>query len=141
MITTIIKYNKKTLISSFINRVNQMAMGNEKLMALDAKQELWFTNNIDYTAREIELLMSIVSSSPPIYSAIEIVYSIACPKNNNLDYLAEMIEKFFIEKTSERFCIHNATNREATVNYSMDFYMRIKSLTLKINKEQNGNYK
>lgn len=141
MAKSIIKYSKQLLIPSFINRVNQMAKGDENLMALGSKHISWFNSNIDYIAREIELIMSIISSASAIYTVDNIIYTIGYSKSNDTDFLANSIEKFFVEKMAEKFYIQNVTNIKNTPDNAIDIYAQIKSLTLKMSSDKNGNYK
>lgn len=139
-ITTIIKFNKESLFTLFTNRINEKEHSVIKTMSLSSKQLDWFNKNINYTIREVELIMSIISSTLPIYNPDEVIYTINYPKSNDIEHISECMELFFTEKMVERF-YNNFTDNEPIKESADIYYKQIKSITLKLSREDYDKFK
>lgn len=132
--TTIIKFNKQTLCTLFLNKLNLKEQEVAEAMTLSSRQASWFDKNINYTAREVELIMSTISRTSVIYSPTDISYTIGYPITNDIEQLAELLERFFIEKQAHffhsQFTLEGANKPDNTTV----LYSQIKSLTLNISK-------
>lgn len=140
MQTTTIKFNKDALFSLFANRINEKEHEVIKTMSLSSKQIDWFTKNINHTIREVELILSIISTTQPRYTAREVTYTINYPKGNEIENISECLEFFFIEKMVERF-YNSFTSNESINAFSDTYYKQIKSIALKLSKYNYDKFK
>ncbi len=122
-----IVFDKESLTILFTNNINYISQMSTVIKRSTSAQCDWFKANIDSTARELENLLSIVCNSVVEYKPTSIVYCVIFGTDNDLNMLADNIEKYYIEKLSEKYA-------ELPNTKSSETYSQIKTIILRISR-------
>ncbi len=123
-------FEKRKLFALLVAKINSKLGFIGTQYAMSETDYKWFETNIDFVAYGIENIISVITSMPVDYTETQIVYEIS-PKhplqNRNI---AEIIQRYLIEKVSEMYIDDKAINLPIPQK-SKELYAQLKSLTLK----------
>ena len=127
-----IEFDKKSLTILFTSRVNQISKITTTTKQSTTNQHGWFMSNIDSVARELENLTSIVCDSLVEYKPTSIIYRIIFGTENDINLLADNIERYYIGKLIEKYL--EDFYPELSNSKSNEIYAEIKTIILRLSR-------